>query len=181
MRASFQVSKWLSVVILSSLVFSSCRAFFFSQTDVEGQPIASDQNDSVTRNGEMIYFTATNRTGERITFRDGPDFGGMMMGSYLTCASCHGLEARGGYHIMHMTPMDAPDIRYKALIDEENEHADENGEHGDEHADYDLDAFRLAVIEGKHPDGEPLSYLMPRWEMSEEDLRDLFFFLKSIP
>jgi hypothetical protein len=23
--------------------------------------------------------------------------------------------------------------------------------------------------------------LMPRWEMSEEDLRDLFIFLKSIP
>jgi hypothetical protein len=180
MRASIQSSKWASILILSSLLLSSCGEFFFSQPN-DSESIASDQNYSDTMNGEMIYFTATNRTGERITFRGGPDFGGMMMGTYLTCASCHGPEARGGYHFIHMTPMDAPDIRYNALIDEENEHADENGEHGDKHADYDLDAFQLAVIEGKHPDGEPLSYLMPRWEMSEEDLRDLFIFLKSIP
>jgi len=180
MRASIQSAKWSSILILSSLVLSSCGPFLFSKPD-DSQSILSNENYSAAMNGEVIYFTATNRTGERITFRGGPDFGGMMMGSYLTCASCHGPEARGGYHFMHMAPMDAPDIRYKALIDEEAEHSAGKGELGDEHEDFDLDDFRLAVIEGKHPDGEPLSYLMPRWEMNEEDLRDLFFFLKTIP
>ena len=104
-----------------------------------------------------------------------------MMGTYLTCASCHGPEGRGGYHIMHMTPMEAPDIRYSTLVGEGKEHTESEGEHGDEHSDYDLEAFRLAVIEGKHSNGEPLSRLMPRWNLSERDLADLFKFLKTIP
>ena len=46
-------------------------------------------------NGERIYFTATNAEGERIPYSDGPEFGGMMMGSYLTCAACHGPAGEG--------------------------------------------------------------------------------------
>jgi hypothetical protein len=53
-------------------------------------------------------------------------------------------------------------------------------EHEDEHADYDLEDFRLAVIEGKHPDGETFSRDMPRWRMSDEDLADLFAYLKAL-
>ena len=52
----------------------------------------------------------------------------MMTGSFLTCASCHGPEARGGVHVMHMQTMDAPDIRYVALSSEEGEHGSEEGE-----------------------------------------------------
>jgi hypothetical protein len=34
----------------------------------------------------------------RITYRGGPAFGspGMMMNTQLSCASCHGVNARGG-------------------------------------------------------------------------------------
>lgn len=83
---------------------------------------------------------------------------------------------------MHMQVMDAPDIRYSALSAEAEEHADEGGdpEHAEEHADYDLEDFRLAVVEGQHPDGEPLDKDMPRWQMGDEDLSDLFDFLNSI-
>ena len=83
---------------------------------------------------------------------------------------------------MHMQVMDAPDIRYATLSTEEDEH--EQGQddgHEAEHGEYDLEAFRLAVIEGKHPDGAPLSINMPRWQMSDDDLNDLYEFLKSIP
>lgn len=133
-------------------------------------------------NGERIYFTATNAEGERIPYLGGPEFGGMMMGSYLTCAACHGPEARGGLHRMHMQVMDAPDIRYSALLGEAEEHEDEGDHaHEDEHAGYDLEDFRLAVVEGKHPDGEPLDRDMPRWQMENDDLADLFNFLKEIP
>jgi mono/diheme cytochrome c family protein len=108
--------------------------------------------------------------------------GGMMMGTYLTCASCHGPEARGGIHQMHMQVMDAPDIRYIALSSEADEHAEEGeDQHEDEHAGYDLEDFRLAVIEGRHPTGAPLSSDMPRWRISDTDLADLFAYLKAIP
>jgi hypothetical protein len=126
-------------------------------------------------NGERIYFTTTSEGGDPITYTGGPDLGGMMMGGRLTCASCHGPSARGGRHIMHMQAMDAPAIRGPALAEEEHE---EEGEHGGE---YDLETFRLAVVEGKHPNGEPLNADMPRWSMSDEDLSDLFDYLMSLP
>lgn len=81
---------------------------------------------------------------------------------------------------MHMDVMDAPDIRYVALASEEEEHGGDES-HGDEHGGYDLDDFRLAVIEGTHPDGESLSREMPRWQMSDEDLSDLLEFLSTFP
>jgi hypothetical protein len=39
---------------------------------------------------------------------------------------------------------------------------------------------RLAVVAGAHPNGEPLSEEMPRWQMSDADLRDLAAYLQSL-
>jgi cytochrome c oxidase subunit 2 len=168
----------LLVIILSSL--SACTAlpdFNSTRPSIPGK-----SSDSSLANGERIYFTATNDRGDRISYTGGPNFGGMMMGTYLTCAACHGPEARGGEHVMHMQVMNAPDIRYSALSGEAEEHSggEENPEHAGEHEGYDLEDFRLAVVEGVHPDGEPLDRDMPRWRMDDQDLADLFAFLKEI-
>ncbi len=133
---------------------------------------------SFDSNGEQIFFTGANEDGERIAHAGGPA-GGMMMGGYLSCASCHGPDGRGGRHMMHMDVMEAPDIRWSTLISEGEVHS-EGEEHAHE-ADYDLGAFRRAVVEGRHPDGEPLSQEMPRWSMGEGDLRDLMEFLMELP
>jgi hypothetical protein len=80
---------------------------------------------------------------------------------------------------MHMDVMDAPDIRFVTLSNEADEHGDD--EHGDEHGEYDLEAFRRAVVDGKHPNGDELNRDMPRWRMDDKDLADLFLFLKALP
>jgi hypothetical protein len=68
------------------------------------------------------------------------------------------------------------------LIAEAGEgHGGEGDEHGGETAEYNLETFRVAVVEGKHPDGELLNGDMPRWTMNEEDLNDLLNYLKSLP
>lgn len=136
-------------------------------------------NWNFASNGERIYFTAVNDKGEPISYTGGPAYGGMMdggmMGGGLACVSCHGADGRGGLHWMHMQQMDAPDIRYSAL-------AGESGEDGGSHAEeYDLENFRQAVVLGQHPDGEPLSLDMPRWSLDEDDLADLFNYLKTLP
>jgi cytochrome c oxidase subunit II len=130
-------------------------------------------------NGERIYFTATSKRDSRITYSGGPS-SGMMMGGGLACASCHGPDAQGGLHtMMGMQVMDAPDIRWDSLADEVDEgHGDEEQGHGE--GEYDLELFRLAVVEGKHPDGEPLSEDMPRWDIGDEDLEDLVEYLMSL-
>jgi hypothetical protein len=81
-----------------------------------------------------------------------------------------------------MDMMDAPDIRYSALSGEADEHSKEHGgdDHDDARGEYTLDTFRNAVVEGKHPDGDPLNQDMPRWRMDDKDLNDLFEFLKSL-
>jgi hypothetical protein len=173
------------IFLLTAIVIATglgCSAVFGTQRAFQGPSNLGYD----AQNGERIYFTATNADGERISYRGGPSFGGMMMGSYLTCAACHGPEAGGGTHSMHMQLMDAPAITYTALTAEGDAHGDAEGdahtdEHAEEHGSYDLEAFRMAVVEGKHPDGKSLSRDMPRWRMNDEDLADLFEFLKSLP
>lgn len=128
--------------------------------------------------GEQIYFAGLSAQGEQIPYQGGP-VTGMMMRGYLSCASCHGPDARGGLHTMHMQVMEAPNIRWEALSDEFE--SEQGAEEDDHHAEtYDLEAFRQAVIEGKHPDGEPLSSDMPRWKMTDEELAALSAYLKSL-
>jgi hypothetical protein len=74
---------------------------------------------------------------------------------------------------MHMSVMKAPDIRYAALST--------MPELKGRQSPYGLDDFSKTVQGGRHPDGEKLDSDMPRWQMSEADLSDLFSFLKSLP
>ncbi len=139
------------------------------------------EDKGISSNGERIYFTATNDQGDLIPYEGGPAFGGMMMQPRLACVSCHGTDGRGGTHVMHMQVMDAPDIRYETLNSEKDEHGSDGESMDHSQSEYDLDMLRQAVVEGKHPDGEALSTDMPRWEMSDQDLADLFEYLKSLP
>ncbi|MCL7453086.1 MAG: c-type cytochrome [Anaerolineae bacterium] len=164
---------FLVCLLFVSVLLAACTAPF----GLGQQPGVTWAPGSFDSNGERIYFAAVNDQDERIRYSGGPDLGGMMMGGYLTCASCHGPDARGGVHVMHMETMDAPDIRWSALA----AHEEEEEIHQDEHEDYDLETFRLAVVEGRHPDGEPLSSDMPRWRMEDQDLADLAEYLQSLP
>lgn len=133
---------------------------------------------SFDSNGERIYFTATSDRGSEIDYEGGPGIGGMMMGGRLSCASCHGPDARGGTHRMHMDVMDAPNVRWQALTEAEEHVEPDEAEAGHDH-DYTFDAFRAAVVDGVHADGQELSDDMPRWSITDADLGDLVDYLKS--
>lgn len=140
-------------------------------------------SDTYASNGERIYFTATSERGTVIRPIGGFRFGGMMMGR-LTCASCHGPDGRGGTHVMHMDVMEAPDIRWRVLASGEHGGHGDGEEHADEHGEaeaYDEEAFARALREGIAPGGHQLSPEMPRWQISDEDLKDLIEFLKTLP
>jgi hypothetical protein len=141
-----------------------------------GSTETTSQQGTDPVNGEQIYFTGIDKQGSHIQHRGGPNFGGMMMGSYLTCAACHGPDAHGGEHVMHMQTMYAPPIFYDALTSMVMEESGGTMEPGR----YTLDDFRKAVVDGKHPDGDTLDNDMPRWQMSDQDLADLLAFLKTI-
>lgn len=127
-------------------------------------------------NGERIYYTGTSAN-DRISYQGG-GFGGMMGGGTmrgrLACADCHGDDGRGGVHFMHMTRMDAPDIRWSTLTSTEHD-----GEEMD-HPPFDAASFQRAVTQGIDPGGDPLDGDMPRWRMSDQDIADLIAFLKEL-
>ena len=176
------MKKSLAIIILGAVLLSGCAVIRWRAPSHGPMMGGGWQSGSrYQTNGEQIYFTATNENGARISNRGGNSFGGMMGGGPLACASCHGPDARGGVHTMHMDVMDAPDIRYSALSGDASAEDHGDDDHVDEHNDYDLIAFRLAVVEGKHPDGDDLSRDMPRWLMEDEDLMDLYEYLKSLP
>jgi mono/diheme cytochrome c family protein len=83
-----------------------------------------------------------------------------------------------------MQTMDAPDIRWSVLaggMAGEHDGETEAGGHEETGDGYDLGTFRLAVVEGRHPDGALLSSNMPRWNISDEDLADLAEYLETLP
>ena len=78
--------------------------------------------------------------------------------------------------MMHMQLMEAPDITYNALNDMMEEESGGTMQPGG----YSLEDFRKSVVLGEHPDGDELDPNMPRWQMSDADLKDLFAFIKSL-
>lgn len=68
--------------------------------------------------------------------------------------------------------MDAPPIYYDALVQMAQKDDSKNA--------YTLNDFRKAVIQGQDIDGSNLSQDMPRWQIGDQDLVDLFSFLKTI-
>lgn len=133
-------------------------------------------------NGERIYFTGTSANGP-ISYSGG-DFSpmngrGMMRGISLACADCHGSDAQGGQHLMHMQLMDAPDIRWRTLTEAEGAaHADED-EHEMAHDPFTPETFAQAVRNGVDPAGNALDAAMPRWQMSDQDIAELIEFLQT--
>jgi mono/diheme cytochrome c family protein len=124
-------------------------------------------------NGERIYFDGTSETGPAITAR----LAGMhrMPASQMSCAVCHGEDARGGTVRMMMSTVEAPAIRWEHLTEEQRD-----DEHGKEHPVYTVDTFKQAVTEGLDPSGEELHWMMPRWDMTEAQLDDLVAYLQSL-
>ncbi len=173
MKKALGIASILLIGLLTILLLDACTVF-------QGSVGTGWGEGAFDSNGERIYFTATNSRDTRITYSGGPDYDMMMGGGYLACASCHGPDARGGLHaMMGMEIMDAPDIRWDSLAGEADDgHSEE--EEGHNEGEYDLEQFRLAVVEGEHPDGEPLSEDMPRWDMNDEDLEDLAEYLMSL-
>ncbi len=168
------MTKFVLAYLMLCLALAACSPT--SQiTQTPGSPGCGNLNSS-TANGEEVYFTSIDAGGNRIRFTGGPNFGGMMMGSYLTCAACHGPEAYGGQHVMYMQVMDAPAIYGDAL----NKMLVEDSGGTPQPAGYTLQDFHAAVVEGLDTTGKPLEQNMPRWQMNDKDLADLYAFLESL-
>lgn len=136
-------------------------------------PFQVPAKTSYSSPGEGIYYTDIGPNGEHIAFRDGPPWLPMHGGS---CVGCHGPDGRGGRPVSP-TGVNAPDIRYEVLTGKEHP-AEETG-HAHEHRYTDATIAR-AITKGLDDDGKPLDPAMPRFDMSEREVKDLVGYLKQL-
>lgn len=122
-----------------------------------------ERKTKFSSNGERIFYTGTNSRGKSIKNSN------RMEG--VGCAMCHGTDARG----MQMMMMDVPELRWSYLSDPDG-HIHPNGRR---HPPFTEGSFKACVLAGFDPGGNQLNTMMPRWEMSEEDLNDLIEYLKT--
>jgi hypothetical protein len=172
MMESISMKRTFLIVLLTSFLLGAC-GYIAPQNRPMSYGYNNSQTGQFTSNGQQIYLTAVDQNGVNISYTGGPSFSGMM-GSYLSCASCHGNDGHGGTHYMHMQVMDAPAINYDALIRMKLEDS------GGTPNDYSLDDLRGAVVEGHDTSGKQLDQNMPRWQMNDNDLADLLAFLKTL-
>ena len=172
------LKKAIPILILASFLLAACRAYPSYGMPAPGMRPSYSNNGggNFASNGERIYFTATDRAGNAIPYTGGAPSGGMMMDGPPACVSCHGPDGRGGVHYMHMQTMDAPPIYYDALVEMMQEESGGTAQPGG----YTLEDFRKSVVDGQHPDGDSLDEDMPRWQMNDQDLADLFAFIKTL-
>ena len=168
----------MKINIILILLLSSFLVFCSQHSKKENSEKPDKASVSVT-NGNQIYFNATSNRGTKISYTGGPMMG-MMGRNSLACASCHGSDAHGGRISMHMMELDVPDIRWSSLSG--GHHHEEMAEEKEQghHDEYDFNDFKNSVENGRHPDGDALSTFMPRWKMSDVDLKDLMEYLKSL-
>jgi hypothetical protein len=177
MNSGAKMNKKFSILIVISLFLLGCRFLFSPAMRSPAMPFFNEWSDTLESNGATIYYSGINNMGEAISNSGGPITG--MMSQRLSCSACHGENGSGGTHVMHMQVMDAPDIRFTALSGESQD-SDHDNEDFDSHDAYDIETFRLAVVDGKHPNGDNLNADMPRWNLSDQDLEDLYLFMKTL-
>lgn len=182
-----KIMSFIIIAFASGIIISSCM-----QNNKSADPPAEDTTvktghqgngtawagGSFKSNGERIYFTSTSDSGTDISYTGGPEMGMMMMGGRYACVSCHGTDANGGHHVMHMEIMDSPGIRWSTLTRMKRKELgkDENDKSIDA---YTFEDFKKEVIDHKELDGDELKDGMPKWNMSNTDLEDLMNYLKS--
>lgn len=158
----------IGLVVLAS-VTDSDQPFDSGDGSDFGRGDSYEFDGSYDTVGERIYYLGEDSDGNAI-----PRDGGWGMMARRGCVTCHGEDGQGGaFGGMMGGRLNVPDIRYSTL----SAPHEEDGEQVDGWTDEDI---ARAITEGEEPSGEELSEAMPRWDMDEEDLRDLIGYLKEL-
>jgi ABC-type branched-subunit amino acid transport system substrate-binding protein len=156
----------------SRLVLLACIALFAAGAIARGtQSLAPHQLDARESRGKQIYLRGTSPSGKEIRAYVG-ESALEVPGDAMSCANCHGLDGRGKPE-GGVTPSN---LNWEILTKPYGlTHQD-----GRKHPPYTERALELAITRGTDPGGNRLQRVMPRYEMSPEDLADLIVYLKRL-
>lgn len=116
--------------------------------------------------GQRLYRTGIGSAGRPVS-----RIGGMMPMMSAGCAGCHGIDGHGRVTAMFA----APNITYANLTDLRGM-LQPDGTRGPTYTD---PLIQRAVVRGIDPQGQPLAWPMPRWDLSSRDWTNLLSYLKK--
>lgn len=135
---------------------------------------APPPQDSLTpqeRRGKQIYVQGQSASGQEILAYLG-EAALEVPGSSMACANCHGLEGEGKSE-GGIVPSN---LTWEALTKPYGV----THPNGRKHPPYTERALELAITRGLDPAGNKLLNVMPRYQMSKQDLADLVTYLKRL-
>lgn len=121
--------------------------------------------------GKQIYVQGKGSSGREILAYLG-ESSIEVPGSAMACANCHGLDGQGKPE----GGINPSDLRWESLT---KPYRLANAD-GRQHPPYTERALELAIVRGTDPAGNKLLNVMPRYQMSREDLSDLVVYLKRL-
>lgn len=155
---------------LAGIVFPiSLWAPFSLQADPLSRPEGLTPAES---RGKIIYTTGQSPSGKPLFFRllsAGEDF---LPAKGVDCASCHGLDGKGGRE----GNVVIPDITYGALT----KPLTASLPSARRRAPYTDVLLARAITQGLDSSGQQLGSLMPRWALPVSDLQDLLKYLERL-
>ena len=132
---------------------------------------AQDYLSAAENRGKQIYTEGTSPSGREILAYFG-ESSLEISGSAMACANCHGLDGlgkpEGGVNPSNLT--------WEFLTKPYGV----SGINGRSHPAYTERGLELAITRGVDPAGNKLLNVMPRYQMSREDLTDLILYLKRL-
>ena len=153
----------LEVVFPISLLLPLCL-----QADLLPRPRVLTPAES---RGKTIYTTGQSPSGGPLFYRLVTG-GQRLLARGVTCATCHGLDGKGGRE----GDLVAPDITYEALIKPGHVTLPS----GRKRVPYTDVLLARAITEGLDSSNNRLNSMMPRWFLSDSELQDLLRYLKRL-
>ncbi len=115
---------------------------------------STDSAADALANGKAIFTTGRDSQGQQVMAQKPP--------LMPTCQACHGATGAGGVHLPGGAV--SADLRYSALV------------LGQKHP-YTIALLERAISTGIDDDGDSLNPVMPRWNLSKQDLHDVAYYV----
>jgi len=133
--------------------------------------VAQDDLTAAENRGKQVYTQGTSPSGKEILAYFG-DSSLEISGSAMACANCHGLDGQGkpegGVNPSNLSWESLTKPYGVSLVN------------GRSHPPYTERGLELAITRGVDPAGNKLQNIMPRYQISRDDLTDLILYLKRL-
>ena len=153
--------------LFQAVLLAGALMFLISGLTVFAQDALTPQESR----GKQIYVQGKGSSGREILAYLGAS-SIEVPGSAMPCANCHGLDGQGKPE----GGVNPSDLRWESLTKPYGV-ANANGR---KHPPYTERALELAITRGTDPAGNKLPDVMPRYQMSREDLSDLIVYMKRL-